>query len=199
MIRLETPRLRLREHRAEDAPALGAILSDPAATYYIPSMHMSEDGEVARYLAASMADADARPRLRYNLAIADGCDRLLGEIGLHHIDGAPESGHWGLGYFIRPDLWNLGYATEAARAAVDFIFARGAFRVSASCLAENLGSRRVLEKCGFTQEALLLRHTWHDGAWKDCAVYRAFRPEPIERPLEATIVKGKPCLNSGKT
>ena len=98
-------------------------------------------------------------------------------MGLHLIDGGTEGAHYGLGYFIRPDLWNRGLATEAAMAALDFIFAGNACRVSAACLAENLASRRVLEKCGMRQEGLLKKHTWHDGQWKDCAVYAVLKEE----------------------
>ena len=101
----------------------------------------------------------------------------LGSIGLHVIESAPRGAHYGLGYFIRPDRWNQGIATEAARAALGFILAGNACRVSASCLAENIGSRRVLEKCGMRQEGMLKAHTWHDGRWKDCAVYAILRDE----------------------
>ena len=171
MIALHTPRLLLRDHLPEDVTALHAILSDPAATYYIPSMAREDIEDTRRYLQGVMADTAADPRLRYNLAVLREAD-LIGEVGLHHIDGEVDRGHWGLGFFIRPDCWNRGYASEAASAALDFIFGLGAFRVSASCLAENLSSRRVLEKCGMTQEATLVRHTWHDGEWKDCVVFR---------------------------
>ena len=97
--------------------------------------------------------------------------------GLHLIEGVSDGAHYGLGYFIRPDAWNRGVATEAARAALGFMFRGNACRVSASCLAENLGSRRVAEKCGMTQEGLLKAHTWHVGQWKDCAVYRLLKEE----------------------
>ena len=179
MVGIETPRLILRDHVPEDAAALHAILSDPAATCYIPSMRHEDPDETRRYVEATIRDIDASPRVRYNLAIVTRENRLIGEVGLHLIDGEPDCGHYGLGYYLHPDFWNRGCATEAARAALDFIFERGAFRVSASCLAENLGSRRVLEKCGMTQEALLIKHTRHDGEWKDCAVYRAFRCDRI--------------------
>ena len=124
-----------------------------------------------------MRDIDAAPRMRYNLAITDREGDYLGEINLHYIDGTPEDAHCGLGYFIRHDRWNLGIATEAVAAASKFIFENGASRLSAACLAENLASRRVLEKCGFTQEGLLKAYRWHDGMWRDCAVYRLLRDE----------------------
>ncbi len=177
MIRIQTPRLVLREHRMDDAPALHAILSDPAATWYIPDMHRDQPGDTEGYLRSTLRDRQAHPRLRYNLAVADGQDVCIGEVGLHLIDGPVDGGCWGLGYYLRADLWGQGLATEAAGAALGFIFGLGARRVFASCLAENLGSRAVLWKCGFTREATLRSHTWHDGQWKDCAVYRLLREE----------------------
>ena len=169
---LETGRLVLREHRPGDLAPLHAMLSDPATTWYLPDLYHADIAETEAYLHAVMRDAEAHARLRYNLIAQDRTTgKIAGSVGLHVIDGGEGGAHYGLGYFIRRDLWNRGYATEAVRAALDFIFAGDACRVSASCLAENLGSRRVLEKCGFTQEGLLKRHTWHDNQWKDCAVY----------------------------
>ena len=177
-VRLRTPRLALREHRAEDLRPLHAILSDPTVTWYLPGMHKQALVETEAYLRSVMRDAESHHRLRYNLAVEDGATgELIGSVGLHVIESAPRGAHYGLGYFLRPDCWNQGFASEAARAALEFIFDGNACRVSASCLAENIGSRRVAEKCGMTQEGLLKAHTWHDGQWKDCAVYRVLEEE----------------------
>jgi ribosomal-protein-alanine N-acetyltransferase len=176
MIRLETPRLVLREHVPDDLLPLHAMLSDPAVTWYLPDMRRDDPGETEAYLRAVMRDDEASFRLRYNLMIVEkATGEAAGSVGLHVIDGGELGAHYGLGYFVRRDLWNRGYATEAVCAALAYCFAGDGFRVTASCLAENLGSRRVLEKCGFVQEGLLKRHTWHDGQWKDCAVYGKLR------------------------
>ena len=176
MIHLETPRLVLREHAPDDLLPLHAMLSDPAVTWYLPDMRRDDPGETEAYLRAVMRDDEASFRLRYNLMIVEkATGEAAGSVGLHVIDGGERGAHYGLGYFVRRDLWNRGYATEAVSAALDYCFAGDGFRVTASCLAENLGSRRVLEKCGFVQEGLLKRHTWHDGQWKDCAVYGKLR------------------------
>ena len=177
-VRLETDSLVLREHKPDDLAPLHAILSDPAATWNIPEMYKPDIWETEAYLRSVMRDAGLTNRMRYNLIVEEkATGELAGSVGLHVIDGAECGAHYGLGYFIRPDLWNRGYATEAARAALDFIFGGNACRVSASCLAENIGSRRVAQKCGMTQEGLLKAHTWHDGRWKDCAVYAILRDE----------------------
>lgn len=52
-----------------------------------------------------------------------------------------------LGYWIGRPYWGHGYATEAARAAVAFAWAN-VDRVVALPLADDLPSRRVLEKAG---------------------------------------------------
>ena len=182
IVRLETPRLILREHDIDDLIPLHDMLSDPLTTQYIPEMHKADLSETEGYLYSVIRDAEASLRLRYNLAVEDReSGRLIGSVSLHLIDSSPDGAHFGLGYFIRPDLWCRGFATEAARAALCFIFTGGAWRVSASTLTENFGSRRVLEKCGMRQEGLLKSHTWHEGTWKDCAVYRLLREEYRER------------------
>ena len=175
-VRVAARRLILREHALSDLDAPHALFTDGRLTYYMPSMRRETREETLIYLRSVMRDGELPNRLRYNLAVErDG--EMIGSVGLHVIDIGSDGAHYGLGYFIRPDLWNLGYAAEAARAAVDFIFRANACRVSASCLAENLASRRVLEKCGMVQEGLLKAHTWHDGQWKDCTVYRILKAE----------------------
>ena len=171
MIVIETPRLTLREHRPSDLDPLHAMLSDPALIWYLPGMYMESLSATAGYLASVLRDQELSLRRRYNLAVVDRTGRLLGSVSLHVVDSVEDGAHYSLGYFIRPDCWNLGYATEAVQGAMDYFFSRNACRISASCLAENLASRRVLEKCGMRQEGLMKAHTWHDRQWKDCAIY----------------------------
>ncbi len=55
-----------------------------------------------------------------------------------------------LGYGVNPSYYNRGYATEMARALVDWALARpDVTHVTAECLEDNNASIRVLEKSGF--------------------------------------------------
>jgi RimJ/RimL family protein N-acetyltransferase len=55
-----------------------------------------------------------------------------------------------LGYGINPSKWNRGYATEVAREIVRWAQSRPDVRkIVSSCLTDNTGSIRVLEKTGF--------------------------------------------------
>ena len=177
MIRIETPRLILRIPRMEDLDALHAMLTDPAVTYYMPELRVKSLEETRIQLERSIRISQAIVNLGYNLAIADQADQLIGALNVRLVDGAPGDVHYGLGYFIASEHWNHGYAAEAVAGLLTCLFRQDACRISASALAENLASRRVLEKCGFAQEGLLKAHTWHDGQWKDCAVYRLLKTE----------------------
>jgi RimJ/RimL family protein N-acetyltransferase len=56
-----------------------------------------------------------------------------------------------LGYMLDPSAWGKGYATEALTAYLTTLFKYipELEQVEAAAYEDNLGSRRVLEKCGF--------------------------------------------------
>ena len=55
-----------------------------------------------------------------------------------------------LGYWLGVEYWGQGFATEAARAAIDFTFEQFDIEVMKSgARVANPASRSVLEKCGF--------------------------------------------------
>ena len=144
---LESPRLSLREFQLEDLDALAAILSDREAMRYYP---MSFD-------RAAVADWIQRNRTRYAndgyglwaMILKSTCE-LIGDCGLvrQSVDAVDEIE---IGYHVRRDLWNQGYASEAARACRDFGFANlEVDRLISLIRPENLASRRVAEKNGMT-------------------------------------------------
>lgn len=56
-------------------------------------------------------------------------------------------------YAVRPEFWNQGYAREMSRAVLQFAFEWKRLKsVIAFTLPTNVGSRRVMEKCGFRYE-----------------------------------------------
>jgi RimJ/RimL family protein N-acetyltransferase len=76
-----------------------------------------------------------------------GKPRLIGGVGLMRAEGALE-----LGYWISPDYWGLGFATEAAEAVVNM--ARHGLRrqrLTARHFIDNPASANVLRKLGFVR------------------------------------------------
>lgn len=72
-----------------------------------------------------------------------------GPVGMVGIDCAT-AGHAELGYWLGVEHWGQGFATEAARGAIDFFFEEFEDEhLYAGARVTNPASRKVLEKCGF--------------------------------------------------
>lgn len=138
----ETPRLVLRPLAPKDGPDIGRIAADPRVALMMGTIPVPwPDAERAHWIAKSRFFGDVGFRLGITLR-PDG--RLIGVCGL---GGAPAA----LAYFIDPEEWGKGYATEAMRAFLSACFARfrGLDVIAADHFADNPGSARVLAKLGF--------------------------------------------------
>ena len=81
-----------------------------------------------------------------------------------------------LGYCYGKAAWGQGYATEAARALLQWAFdTLDLNRVQAEADTRNLGSVRVLEKLGFVREGTLREVCIVDGVVSDSWVYGLLR------------------------
>jgi RimJ/RimL family protein N-acetyltransferase len=86
-------------------------------------------------------------------AIVSVADReFTGSIGLH-----PAHAAFVLGYWVGRIHSGKGYASEAARLAVEYARTLGAVKLLAETFPENLASQRVLEKAGFVLVGTELR------------------------------------------
>ena len=74
---------------------------------------------------------------------------IIGSAGIKPMDGGPEIE---IGYHLARAAWGKGYATEVARALVDYGFSRlGLTRIVGVARPENQASRRVLQKAGLVE------------------------------------------------
>ena len=66
------------------------------------------------------------------------------------------------------NLWGKGYASEAISIVSKFAFETlNLNKLKAGCYAENLGSARAFEKCGYHREGLLKGHVFSKGKEED--------------------------------
>jgi RimJ/RimL family protein N-acetyltransferase len=103
--------------------------------------------------------------------------KLIGHISLSQTD-LKILRTWEIGYIFNPDYHNQGYATEACRELINYVFRNfNAHRIVAYCSPANPASWRVLEKCGMTKEGLLRKNTYFrtndngDPIWLDSFQY----------------------------
>ena len=137
---LKTARLLLRAPLHGDVAAMVALASDRRVaenTARIPHPYTAAD-------AVGFLDSMNQKGGETVFAIAlDGA--LIGMCGLD-----PRQDGVKLGYWLSVPFWGRGYATEAARALIDYAFAELGHEVlSSGARVSNPASRRVLEKCGF--------------------------------------------------
>jgi RimJ/RimL family protein N-acetyltransferase len=148
---LETERLRLRAHRADDYPALSAIWSDPAVVRHIggqPSTPQDSWMRLLRYGGLWSV-------LGYGYwAIEEKASgRCIGDIGyadfkrdiVPSLDGMPE-----LGWVLASAAHGQGYASEALTAVLAWGDAHfGAHRAACIIAPDNTASIRLASKAGF--------------------------------------------------
>ncbi|WP_323190255.1 GNAT family protein [Halostella sp. PRR32] len=97
-------------------------------------------------------------------------DRSVGMVSLNAVD--EENGVGELGYWIVPDEWGNGYATDAARTLTEYAFdQRRLHRVQARVVAFNDASARVLEKAGFERDGVHREAVFVDGEHRDVVWY----------------------------
>jgi RimJ/RimL family protein N-acetyltransferase len=137
---LETARLKLRAPCREDAKAIAALANEfrvAVNTARIPYPYRLADAE------EFIARANSREGQACFVVLRDA--RLIGVCGIDSREEGPE-----LGYWLGVPFWGRGYATEAARAVVDYAFGDlGCETLRSGARVTNPASRRVLEKCAF--------------------------------------------------
>jgi RimJ/RimL family protein N-acetyltransferase len=83
-----------------------------------------------------------------------------------------------IGFTIAPEHQGHGYATEAVRLLLTYLFAaRGKHRITAYCDSRNAASVALLERLGMRREGHLRESTWAKGEWTDDLVYALLHDE----------------------
>lgn len=134
-----TERLRLRAMTADDVDELVDLDSDPEVVRYITGGRASTRAEVTDVVSQSLGSR----WMAYERVSAT----FVGWFELRPSDDQGRERE--LGYRLRRTAWGQGYATEGSRALVALAFEQlGVERVWAQTMTVNLGSQRVMERCG---------------------------------------------------
>jgi len=137
---LETERLVLRQPTLEDVKAIVGIVANKRVSINLRRVpHPYTTDDAISFVSAVAATIDT-------VFLVERERAAVGLVGISWEDtAAPE-----LGYCFGVDHWGKGFATEAARAVIDYAFEEFAIdRLLAGARVLNPASRHVLEKCGF--------------------------------------------------
>jgi len=155
---LRTERLVLRPPCRDDLPFLLQDINTLAVMRHLGGERRSEEA-VRESLEADIAAFSGGGHRRWTVWLA-GEDRRVGRVGLFHVraEAAPEAlrGQNEIGWTLAEAHWNKGYASEAARAVLDFGFGTLGYPVIYSQTSDsNAASTRMMQRLGFTRRAEL--------------------------------------------
>jgi len=156
---IDGERLRLRRFLPGDGPMLLQAISanrahlQATAPDYLVSIETAEEGE----LIVRNSHADWLKREVMNFAcIERDKNAFVGEVQLQLMDD--EVPVYEVGYWLQEQFQGRGLAVEGVRLASNFAFRQlEAEKLVIACDADNLGSAKVAERAGFTQEGILRR------------------------------------------
>ena len=148
---LHTDRLILRQWRDEDLPLFAAINADPEVMRYFPKLLSREESDER---VRQVREHFHRHGFGLWAVEVFGAEPFVGFVGLSvpsfdsQFTPCVE-----VGWRLARKAWGKGYATEAARAAVQFGFDRlGMKEIVSSTVPDNQRSRRVMERLGMTHD-----------------------------------------------
>jgi RimJ/RimL family protein N-acetyltransferase len=164
---VRSARLVLRRLVPADAAAVAAYRSVPEVCRYVPFEPMD-----AAAVTARIEGPWASPALRGDGdAVTLGVERadtgeVIGDLMLRWLSAEHAGGE--IGYVFSPAQAGLGFATEAAHAALHIAFGEfGLHRVIARLDVRNTASARLAARLGMRQEAHLVQNEWFKGEWTD--------------------------------
>lgn len=158
-----TPRLTLRPGWPEDAPALTRAIAHESVAFKLARLPWPYTQEHAAQWLMQLSRPDEVSRVI--IAHEGTGPRLVGGIGIH-----PDGDTHEIGYWLTPDAWGRGYATEAGRAMLGIArYAMGLKRLTSGHFVDNPASGHVLAKLGFRNTGVEMRHCLALGIDKPCA------------------------------
>src|SRR5687768_4505784 len=145
---LTTPRLKLRMLEARDFDEYAAIHADFEVTRFTARKQLTRV-ESWKHMATIVGHWHLRGYGMWGVEEL-ATQRLVGRVGFHCPEGWPE---FELGWTIGREFWGRGFATEAARAALEHAFtAMDREHIISLIDPANFNSIRVAERLGETIE-----------------------------------------------
>lgn len=144
-VRIETERLVLRKHVIEDADLLHDMFGADEKMFEYSGWNPYETREMARETIQGFMDK-YDDEFFFGWAIESNGD-LIGTIGAYDYNEELDSIE--IGISIDRRNWGKGYGTEALKAVLEYLTDNKKIKVvKAWCASNNMGSKKIMEKCG---------------------------------------------------
>ena len=107
-------------------------------------------------------------------------DSIIGNISVFYMDDIYK-GNGRLAYFLEEKYWGKGIMTLAISMFCEYVFSsnKDIQRIFADPFESNIGSRKVLEKCGFKLEGVLRKNVIKNSIRQNSYLYSLLRDEKL--------------------
>jgi ribosomal-protein-alanine N-acetyltransferase len=173
---LETERLLIRPYTHDDLEELIEMRTDPEVYRYLGGPARQNRVEITKRLDFYM---QCYEKLGFGMSamIWKENGETIGGCGLQPLE---DTGEIEVGYSLKKDYWRRGIGYECAHAWLKYGFeTAGLERIVAVCSEENIGSWRIMEKCGMTCEGMKTAYGM------ECKFYAISKYEFLERKVRA--------------
>lgn len=149
---IQTSRLILRQWKDEDLEPFAKLNADPKVMEFFPAVWTLEESKASMQTARTHIEMHGWGKWAVSL-LETG--EFIGRIGLEEIDfEAPFSPNVELGYRIAYNHWGKGYASEGAKAALEYGFRQiGLKEIFACTPVLNQRSQFVMRRIGMHHNA----------------------------------------------
>lgn len=173
---ISTKRLVLRDLEANDGPRIFSYHRHPEIARFQSWGTESVDVVQSYIRRLAGADPDTAGAL-YQVGIylaASG--KLIGDCGFRPLKDEPRQAE--IGMTLAPEFQGQGYATEAFRALLTYLFGTlGKHRIFGSIDPANTASIALVRRVGMRQEGHLVKSLWFRGEWVDDVIFALLEEE----------------------
>ncbi|OAS85363.1 MULTISPECIES: GNAT family N-acetyltransferase [Metabacillus] len=166
---IKTKRLLIRKFEFKDWQGVYEYTSDHNVMRYIPEGVFTEE-DAKEFVNKNMGDTAEK----FPVVLIDG-NILIGHIVFYKYFGEHT---YEIGWVFNPKYYNKGYASEAAKAILEFGFEKiKLHRIIATCQPQNIPSYRVMEKIGMRREGYFKKCIPKGNEWWDEYYYAILEEE----------------------
>ncbi len=179
---LETERLLLRPFLPEDAPRVHRLANCREVTSTTLNLPFPYELQHARQWIATHESLYEKNKQAIFAITIRVTKEMIGAVGLSRNAAHARAE---LGYWIGHEFWNQGFATEAARAVIEFGFSRLKLnRIFAHFMAQNPASGKVMQKVGMQFEGELRQHVIKKGQPLDLHIYSILKSDWLSGAIQ---------------
>ncbi len=166
---LETERLILRKLEYSDKHDIFSYAKNPeVAKHVLWDAHQSEFDTLG-FLNLIYEAYNKNEAAPWGIQLKNE-DKIIGTTGFVHWDKNNREAE--IGYALSQDFWNRGIISEAVTEVIKFGFGQmELIKITSSCKPENIGSFKVLQKCGFNFDGIIKKQMLIKGVLEDMRMY----------------------------